>query len=116
MGSVVQTGMMYLGRDVLGWHYLWATVVAVEVTLAHNFTWHERWTWGTKGQAHWGARAWKYQLGTGTVAMLANLFAAKFLVGRMGFPTLVATPLAIVGSGMVNFLIGQFLVFKRVEG
>jgi len=29
--------MMYLGRDVLGWHYLLATVVAVEVTLGHNF-------------------------------------------------------------------------------
>ena len=102
MGSVVQTGMMYLGRDVLGWHYLWATVVAVEVTLVHNFTWRERWTW------------WKYQLGT--VAMLENLFAAELLVGRRGFPTLMATPLAIVGSGMVNFLIGQFLVFKRAEG
>ena len=114
MGSVVQTGMMYLGWDVLGRPYLWVTVVAVEVTLAHNFTWHERWTWGTAGQPNWGVRAGKYQLGTGTV--LANLFAAKFLVGRMGFPTLVATPLAIVGSGMVNFLIGQFLVFKRAEG
>jgi hypothetical protein len=32
----------------------------------------------------------------------------------LGLPTLVATPLAIVGSGVINFLIGQFLVFKRV--
>ena len=68
------------------------------------------------GQPNWRVRAWKYQLGTGTVAMLANLFAAELLVGRMGLPTLVATPLAIVSSGMMNFLIGQFLVFKRVEG
>ncbi len=114
MGSVVQTGMMYLGRDVLGWHYLLATVVAVEVTLGHNFMWHERWTWKMRGQAGWGARALKYQLGTGTVAMLANLFAAELFVGRMGLPTLVATPLAIVSSGMINFLIGQFVVFKQV--
>lgn len=114
MGSVVQTGMMYLGRDVLGWHYLWATVVAVEVTLAHNFTWHERWTWGMAGQPGWGARALKYQLGTGTVAMMANLFAAGLFVGKMGLPTLVATPLAIVSSGIINFLIGQFVVFKQV--
>ena len=115
MGSVVQTGMMYLGRDVLGWHYLLATVAAVEVTLAHNFTWHERWTWGTSGQPNWGARALKYQLGTGTMAMMANLFAAELLVGRMGLPTLAATPLAIVSSGMINFLIGQFVVFKQVK-
>jgi putative flippase GtrA len=114
MGSVVQTAMMYLGRDLLGWHYLWATVLAVEVTLGHNFVWHEHWTWGTKGLPDWGRRAWKYQLGTGTVALVANLFAAELLVGRLGLPTLVATPLAIGGSGLVNFLIGQFVVFRKV--
>jgi dolichol-phosphate mannosyltransferase len=114
MGSVVQTVALYAGRDVAGLHYLVATVLAVEVTLAHNFAWHERWTWKTAGQPGWGKRAWKYQLGTGTVALLANLFAMRVLVGWMGLPTLVATPLAIVGSGGINFLIGQFLVFKRV--
>ena len=31
----------------------------------------------------------------------------------IGLPTLVATPLAIGGSGVINFLIGQFLVFRR---
>jgi len=69
-----------------------------------------------RGQAGWGARALKYQLGTGTVAMVANLFAAGLFVGRMGLPTLVATPLAIAGSGIVNFLMGQFFVFKQAEG
>jgi len=114
MGSGVQMVVLYLGRDVVGLHYLVATVLAVEMTLAHNFTWHEHWTWKTAGQPHWGRRAWKYQLGTGTVALLANLFAMRVLVGVMGLPTLLATPLAIVGSGAINFLIGQFLVFKRV--
>jgi putative flippase GtrA len=49
------------------------------------------------------------------MAMMANLFAAELLVGRMGLPTLAATPLAIVSSGMINFLIGQFVVFKQVK-
>ncbi len=114
LGSVVQTVALYLGRDVAGLHYLVATVLAVEVTLAHNFVWHEHWTWKTAGQPYWGTRAWKYQLGTGTVALLANLFAMRVLVGVFGLPTLVATPLAIVGSGGINFVIGQFLVFKKV--
>ncbi|MCX6589337.1 MAG: GtrA family protein [Acidobacteria bacterium] len=113
LGSVVQTTALYLARDLAGLHYLAATVLAVEITLAHNFTWHEHWTWKTAATPGWPRRAWRYQLGTGTVALLANLFAMRLLVGGMGLPTLVATPLAIGGSGVINFLIGQFLVFRR---
>lgn len=113
LGSVVQTFALYVGRDLAGLHYLAATVLAVEMMLAHNFAWHEHWTWNTAGTPGWPRRAWRYQLGTGTVALLANLFAMRLLVGQLGLPTLLATPLAIAGSGGINFLIGQFLVFRR---
>ena len=38
----------------LGLHYLAATALAVELTILHNFAWHERWTWRDRPAAAGG--------------------------------------------------------------
>lgn len=49
LGVAVHTGVLVLGVQVLGIHYLPATLLAVEVAVLHNFLWHWKWTW-----RHWG--------------------------------------------------------------
>ena len=44
-GVIVQLGVLAALTRFAGWHYLPATLVAVELTLLHNLAWHERWTW-----------------------------------------------------------------------
>jgi len=45
MGIAVQIASLTLLVSALGVHYLPATAVAIELSVLHNFLWHERWTW-----------------------------------------------------------------------
>jgi putative flippase GtrA len=45
MGVAVQLASLTLLVSGLGVHYLPATAIAIELSLLHNFLWHERWTW-----------------------------------------------------------------------
>jgi putative flippase GtrA len=48
IGVVVQLGTLE-ALTALGCHYLWATGLAVEVAVLHNFMWHQRFTWRDRG-------------------------------------------------------------------
>ncbi len=45
LGIAVRTGALWVLAGALGMHYLVATAIAVEVSLLHNFFWHQGWTW-----------------------------------------------------------------------
>jgi len=45
MGIAVPIASLALLVSGLGVHYLPATAIAIELSLLHNFLWHERWTW-----------------------------------------------------------------------
>ena len=48
IGIAVQLAVLTLLKSGLGLNYLLATALAVEVTVLHNFFWHERFTWGDR--------------------------------------------------------------------
>ena len=48
MGILVQLGALALLKSGLHLDYLPATALAVEVTVLHNFLWHERFTWADR--------------------------------------------------------------------
>jgi len=48
MGIAVQLAALTLLVSGLGVHYLPATALAIELSVLHNFFWHERWTWGDR--------------------------------------------------------------------
>jgi len=48
MGICVQLAILALLRSGLGWNYLLSTALAVEITVIHNFLWHERFTWADR--------------------------------------------------------------------
>jgi len=47
-GIFVQFGVLFLLKSGLHFNYLAATVLAVEAAVAHNFFWHERFTWADR--------------------------------------------------------------------
>lgn len=115
LGMVLQLALLQALSGAAGWNYLWATLVAVEAAIVHNFFWHERWTWATAGLPGVTSRFWKYQLGTGMLSLVSNLFAMRLLAGEFGLPLLLANGVAIVVSGLINFLLGEFVVFSAQE-
>lgn len=98
----------------LGAHYLAATAIAVELTVLHNFWWHERWTWRDRPadpriRLH---RLWRFHATNGLVSLIGNLVLMRLLVGLAGMPPLAANLLAVLTCSLINFTASDRLVFR----
>jgi len=119
MGIAVQLAALALFKSGLHMDYLLATAAAVELALLHNFVWHERWTWRDRGVENWGGRAGRlvrFHLANGLLSIAVNLVLMRILVGRMHWPYLAANVAAIAAGSVVNFFLGDLLVFRRGDG
>jgi len=52
IGIFVQLSVLAMLRSGFGWNYLLSTAAAVEITVIHNFLWHERFTWAEAADRH----------------------------------------------------------------
>jgi putative flippase GtrA len=98
----------------LGLHYLAATAIAVELTVLHNFYWHERWTWRDRPaddriRLH---RLWRFHATNGLVSLTGNLVLMRLMVGLVGMPPLPANLLAVLACALINFTASDRLVFR----
>ena len=99
----------------LGLHYLAATAIAVELTILHNFFWHERWTWRDRpaeAPSRMAQRLWRFHAANGLVSLTGNLVLMRLLVGLAGMPPLPANLLAVLACALINFTASDRLVFR----
>lgn len=98
----------------LGAHYLLATLIAVELTVLHNFAWHERWTWRDRPAS--GAarrrRLWRFHAANGIVSIGGNLLLMRVLVGVCGLPPIAANLAAVIACAVVNYTASDRFVFR----
>jgi putative flippase GtrA len=116
LGAGLQLAVLGLLTRMLGLHYLWATLVAVEVTVLHNFCWHERWTWSdrrTASRRHLGRRLAHFHLANGAISLVGNLMLMRVLAGSLGMDAVAANIMAILLCSIVNFGASEWLVFRR---
>ena len=45
LGMLVNTGCLYLFKGVLGFRIIPASVLAIEISIIHNFIWLRHWAW-----------------------------------------------------------------------
>jgi putative flippase GtrA len=109
-GAAVQIACVWFLTDS-GVHYLWATALAVEAALLHNFWWHTRWTW--KGR---NASLLRFHLANGLVSIISNLILMRIFTGGLGVPAVPANLLAITLTSVVNFVLGDRWVFSPRNG
>jgi putative flippase GtrA len=117
IGIAVQLLVLELLRRA-GVNYLLATVLAVEAAILHNFAWHERYTWRDRsGVSRWQslARLLRFHLANGAVSLVGNALMMRWLVGELHLPVLPANMIAIAACGVLNFLLGDRVVFTRCE-
>jgi dolichol-phosphate mannosyltransferase len=98
----------------IGCHYLWATGLAVEAAVLHNFMWHQRFTWGDRGGsrlAEAGVRLLRFHLSNGAISIFGSLLLMRWLVGQLGMGVLVANLLTIAVCSVGNFLASDRWVF-----
>lgn len=116
MGVGVQLAALALLKSGLHWNYLLATAAAAELALLHNFVWHERWTWRDRGVGGRVGRLLRFHLANGLLSFAVNLLLMRLLVGRMHWPYLAANVAAIAAGSVLNFFLGDLLVFRRARG
>ena len=115
LGLCIKTGTLALAHEALGIHYLFATVVAVEVALLHNFCWHQCWTWHDR-PAHGKAitiRLLRFHTSAAILAMAVNLAFMRLLVGGLALHYVPASLLCGPLVGLANFLVAEFFIFVR---
>ena len=113
IGVVVQLAALE-ALTALGLHYLWATGLAVEAAVLHNFMWHQRFTWSDRvgsRLAETGVRLLRFHLSNGAISILGSLLLMRWLVGQLGMSVLVANLMTIAACSVGNFLASDRWVF-----
>jgi putative flippase GtrA len=119
MGMALQFALLFLLRSIFHFNYLAAAALAVEVTVVHNFLWHERYTWADRVQRSWRERLSRmlwFNLTNGAVSIGGNLALMKIMVGIGHMNYLAANAVAIVVCSLFNFLLSRAYVFERSLG
>src|SRR5579859_7896243 len=115
LGVLVQMSVLAVATRLFGVDYLWATVIAVECALLHNFMWHELYTWQehrlSRTSSAVMSRLLRYNLSVGSFSILGNLLLMRWLTGGWQMPVLLANLIAITLLSAGNFLITHYHVF-----
>jgi putative flippase GtrA len=114
MGMVVQLAALALFNRWMAGHYLYASAVAIELTLMHNFMWHLHYTWRDRRDNSTRLRQLvRFHLSNGLVSMLGNLALMRLLVHEVHLPLLVSNGIAILCCSIVNFCLGNNWAFAE---
>jgi putative flippase GtrA len=115
LGFAIQLLMIQV-FTVLTSNYLVATAIAVELTVLHNFLWHERFTWRERAEADLGAklrRLARFHVSNGATSIVGNLLLMRLLVGGLHMHVLPANLLSVTACALANFLSSDRWVFTR---
>ncbi|HET9132447.1 MAG TPA: GtrA family protein [Terriglobia bacterium] len=118
MGIVVQLLALALWLRVLGVHYMWATVLAVETAVLHNFCWHWRWTWADRrrdGFGHMAATLFRFNLSNGMISLFGTVLTTGILTGIFKLNPLLANVLSLGPCCVINYLVSDRLIFMSLD-
>jgi len=118
IGVFVQLAALTLLRSVAHLDYLFATALAVETAVIHNFLWHERFTWRDRPSAHARAslrRFVKFNATNGAVSIVGNLLIMRALVGGFQMNYVAANLVAVGVCSVANFLLSNWFVFPELK-
>jgi putative flippase GtrA len=115
-GIAVQLAALWLLTDVAHVHYLFATPVAVGLAVLHNFMWHWTWTWHDRAHAGGLIAAFaRFAVANGVVSLAGNLAVMATLVSGAHVEPVAANGVAIAVCGLLNFWLGDAVVFRRAS-
>jgi dolichol-phosphate mannosyltransferase len=113
MGVVVNSAALWMLVHHLGWPYLVSSPVAIQLSIVHNFIWHDRWTFNDRrANGTWFARLKSYEVVT-LAGMALNWVLLMVLVGWAGQPLLLANLCGIAAGTLLNFAMSKLWAWKR---
>ena len=119
IGIGFQFAMLAVLAKLLHWPLSLATGIAVALTVAHNFIWHEHYTFhdrlrqsAARTAKQVGMRFVRFNLTTGAISVLGNVVFTTLLAQRARMPLLAANGAAIALCALLNYLASDRLVFR----
>ena len=114
LGVVVQLATIWALAGGVGVGYVTATLAGVGAALVHNFLWHTRWTWRDRPMDRAGTAAAfvRFVGANGVVSFIGNMAVMAALTGGAGLHPVPANAVAIAACGLVNFWLGNRVVFR----
>ena len=119
LGIIVHLGILAILLRRFDVPYLWATAIAVECAVIHNFVWHQRWTWRDRpagSDSHLIGRLWRFHVLNGFLSLAGNLAIARVLTGELRADPLASNIAAIMVCSMLNFAASELFVFRHAAG
>ncbi len=115
-GICVQLAALWLLTGVMHVQYLVATSLAVGAAIVHNFLWHRHWTWAERAASGPAAAQFlRFAAANGVVSFAGNLVLMMALVRGAHLAPVVANAVAIAACGVLNFWLGDAVVFPRAD-
>lgn len=115
-GIGVQLAALWFLTSAAHVHYLAATLMAVGMAIVHNFLWHRRWTWAERAEPGGTiAQFLRFAVANGAVSLAGNLLLMRALVPGLRLTPVVANVVAIGACGLLNFWLGDAVVFRRTD-
>lgn len=115
LGAFVQLTLFWFFNRYCRVHVLSATVLAVEMTVLHNFLWHQRFTWSdrtSKTSREIAIRILRFHSGNGLISLVGNAVLTYSLVVRFRLPAVPANIIAISCCSLANFLLADLWVYN----
>ena len=115
MGALLQLILISILSKRLGGVRV-ATLIAVEITILHNFIWHERFTWkdrATKSSRERLGRIARFHFGNGFTSLAGNTLLMYWVVERLNRPPLPTAIAGIALCSMANFWLADRWVMIR---
>lgn len=114
-GVVVNQGLLMLIHGNLGWPLLLSSIIAIEAAILNNFLWSSTWIW--RFDYHRSLRLIlqklaQYQAATLFTSMVVNASVLAGLVYALDVDYRIANLAGIAAGMSVNFLAGEFWVFR----
>lgn len=115
MGICVQLFAVFMLGHMLDVNSLWATALAVEAAVIHNFFWHEHFTWSDRRASQRDGmlrRLLAFNTTTGAVSIAGSSFFVFLFMCELRVPLLVADLFSIAACSLLNFLVNDTIVFR----
>src|SRR5262249_23555886 len=91
-----------------------ATPIAVEITVLHNFLWHERFTWRNRGQTSF-RRLCHFHASNALISLIGNTALTYCFTEWLRAPALLSAIAAIALCAPANFLLADRWVYGPLD-
>jgi putative flippase GtrA len=114
LGMAVQLIALAILSHVMPHHLLYASAIAVELTLLHNLTWHIHYTWRDRSDSTSRLQQLlRFHLSNGLISLAGNLILMHLLLHHTHLPLLVSNLIAILTCSLANFYASHHWTFPQ---